>query len=187
LPPHRRLGDLDEVKALGFQSTAAHISVSHAYVHMVDFGLPVKVGGLWVKPGDLIHADQHGAVNVPLDIAAKIPEAVAKVEAAERQIIAVCQSRDFTADKLKELFKKIRPGTYVAKTLDTPSTKPRDRLLVAVATILIGSFLPSLWVIHTYSSSRSISSHIARAAGFSVLTLFVILFVVVYMAVHSPK
>ena len=104
--------DLDEVKALGFQFAAAHVSVSHAYVHMVDFGLPVKVGGLWVKPGDLIHADQHGAVTIPADIAAKIPEAVAKVEADERQIINVCQARDFSADKLKELFKKIRPGTY---------------------------------------------------------------------------
>src|SRR2546430_17542721 len=31
--------DLDEVKALGFQFAAAHVSVSHAYVHMVDFGL----------------------------------------------------------------------------------------------------------------------------------------------------
>jgi hypothetical protein len=24
----------------------------------------------------------------------------------------VCQSRDFTADKLKALYQKIRPGTY---------------------------------------------------------------------------
>jgi regulator of RNase E activity RraA len=100
------------VKALGFQFAAAHISVSHAYVHMVDFGLPVKVAGLWVKPGDLIHADQHGVVTIPTDIAAKIPEAVAKVEADERQIIGVCQSKDFTADKLKALYQKIRPGTY---------------------------------------------------------------------------
>jgi regulator of RNase E activity RraA len=96
--------DLDEVKALSFQFAAAHVSVSHAYVHMVDFGLPVKLGGLWVKPGDLIHADHHGVVTIPTDIAPKIPEAVAKVEADERQIINVCQSKDFTADKLKELF-----------------------------------------------------------------------------------
>ena len=79
---------------------------------MVDFGLPVKLGGLWVKPGDLIHADQHGVVTIPLDIAAKVPEAVAAVEADERKIIGVCQSRDFTADKLKDLYKQIRPGTY---------------------------------------------------------------------------
>ena len=104
--------DLDEVRALGFQFAAAHISVSHAYVHMVDFGLPVKLGGLWVKPGDLIHADQHGVVTIPPDIAERVPEAVAKVEADERKIIDVCKSKDFSAQKLKDLYKVIRPGTY---------------------------------------------------------------------------
>ena len=104
--------DLDEVRALGFQFAAAHVSVSHAYVHMVDFGLPVKVGGLWVKPGDLIHADQHGVVTVPPEIAAQIPEAIAKVEADERKIISFCQSPTFSVEDLKALYKQIRPGTY---------------------------------------------------------------------------
>ena len=104
--------DLDEVRALGFQFVAAHVSVSHAWVHMVDFGLPVKVGGLWVKPGDLVHADQHGVVTIPAEIAERIPEAVAKVEADEREIISLCQAPDFSGDRLKELYKRIRPGTY---------------------------------------------------------------------------
>jgi 4-hydroxy-4-methyl-2-oxoglutarate aldolase len=104
--------DLDEVRALGFQFCAAHVSVSHANVHMVDFGIPIKVGGVWVRPGDLLHGDQHGVCTVPHDIAAKIPEAIARVEADERRIISVCQSPGFTADKLKELYKQIRPGTY---------------------------------------------------------------------------
>ena len=104
--------DLDEVRALGFQFCAAHVSVSHANVHMVDFGIPIKVGGVLIKPGDLIHGDQHGVCTIPHEIAAKIPEAIAKVEADEREIIAVCQSAGFSADKLKELFKRIRPGTY---------------------------------------------------------------------------
>src|SRR5207302_635657 len=80
---------------------AAHISVSHAYVHLVDFGLPVKVGGLWVKPGDLVHADQHGVVTIPSDLAPKIPDAVAKIEATERRIISLCQSREFSAERLQ--------------------------------------------------------------------------------------
>ena len=79
---------------------------------MVDFGIPVKVGGVWIKPGDLIHADQHGVVTIPREIATQIPEAIAKVEADERKIISVCQAPGFTADKLKELYKQIRPGTY---------------------------------------------------------------------------
>jgi regulator of RNase E activity RraA len=104
--------DLDEVRGLGFQFAAAHVSVSHAYVHMVDFGLPIKVGGLWVKPGDLLHADHHGVVSIPPDIADRVPEAVGKVEADERKIIATCQGADFSADTLKALYKQIRPGTY---------------------------------------------------------------------------
>jgi regulator of RNase E activity RraA len=104
--------DLDEVRALGFQFCAAHVSVSHANVHMVDFGIPIKVGGVLIKPGDLLHGDKHGVCTIPHEIAARIPEAIAKVEADEREIISVCQGPGFTADKLKELFKRIRPGTY---------------------------------------------------------------------------
>ena len=59
--------------------------MSHANVHMVDFGIPVKVGGVWIKPGDLVHADQHGVVTIPHEIAPQIPEAIAKVEADERE------------------------------------------------------------------------------------------------------
>ncbi len=104
--------DLDEVRALGFQFAAAHVSVSHAWVHMVDFGLPVKVGGLWVKSGDLLHGDQHGIVSIPQEIASRIPEGLVKVETAERRIIAACQASDFSAEKLKSVFREVRPGTY---------------------------------------------------------------------------
>ena len=104
--------DLDEVRALGFQFAAAHVSVSHAYVHMVDFGLPVKVGGLWVKPGDLIHADQHGVLTIPPEIAARVAEGVAKVEADERTIISFCRSDGFSVEALKALYRQVRPGTY---------------------------------------------------------------------------
>ena len=104
--------DLDEVRALKFQFAAAHISVSHANVHMVDFGIPVKVGGVWIKPGDLVHLDQHGVVIIPEEIAPQIPAAIAKVEADEKKIISTCQASGFSVDKLKELYKQIRPGTY---------------------------------------------------------------------------
>jgi 4-hydroxy-4-methyl-2-oxoglutarate aldolase len=104
--------DLDEARALGFQFCAAHVSVSHANVHMVDFGIPIKVGGVWVKPGDLLHADQHGVVVLPEELAPKIPEAIAKVEAREREIISACQAPDFTAEKLKAVYQRLSPGTY---------------------------------------------------------------------------
>ncbi len=53
--------------APGFQMLAGSIGPSHAYVHVVDFGLEVTVHGMAVRSGDLIHADRHGAVVVPID------------------------------------------------------------------------------------------------------------------------
>ena len=53
--------------APGFQMLAGSIAPSHAYVHVVDFGVDVNIHGMAVKSGDLIHADRHGAVVVPLD------------------------------------------------------------------------------------------------------------------------
>lgn len=95
--------DLKEVREMGFQFYAQHVAVSHAYVHMVEFGKPVRVGGLEVKPGDLLHADLHGVHNVPLDLAPRIPEAVAKIVAAERRTIDYCHSPGFTLEGLKKL------------------------------------------------------------------------------------
>jgi 4-hydroxy-4-methyl-2-oxoglutarate aldolase len=95
--------DLDEVRALGFQMFASAVIVSHAYVHLVEFGTPVKVGGLVVRPGDLIHADKHGAIVIPHEIARDVPAAAAEVERMERRIINYCQSHEFDVAGLKEL------------------------------------------------------------------------------------
>jgi regulator of RNase E activity RraA len=100
--------DLDEVRAMGFHCFASCVLVSHAYVHITDFGIPVKVGGVIVKPGDLLHGDQHGVSTIPLAIAAQIPEAVAKVEARERPLIEACRAPDFSVDKLKAVWRQLR-------------------------------------------------------------------------------
>ena len=50
--------DLDEVRALGFGFFARIVSVSHAYTHLVEIGIPVTVGGLTVNTGDLLQRGQ---------------------------------------------------------------------------------------------------------------------------------
>lgn len=96
--------DLDEVEMLGFHLFASHIQVSHAYVHVVEVGTPVEVGGMTVKPGDLLHGDKHGITNIPLEIADDVFNAALQVEARERKIIDLCKSPDFSIDKLSELY-----------------------------------------------------------------------------------
>ncbi|MHB8577456.1 MAG: RraA family protein [Dehalococcoidia bacterium] len=96
--------DLDEVHAMGFQFFAREVIVSHAYIHLTSVGKPVTVGGLTVAPGDLLHGDKHGVTQIPHELAAQIPDAVRRVEARERPIIDLCHAKDFSIDKLRELF-----------------------------------------------------------------------------------
>ena len=100
--------DLEEVRALGFHFFAGSVVVSHAYVHLVEFGQPVEVGGLAVRPGDLLHGDRHGVLSLPLEIAEKIEEGVARVEREEREIIRYCQSPAFTRQGLEDLYRRLR-------------------------------------------------------------------------------
>jgi len=102
--------DLDEVEALGFHFFSSCVTVSHAFVHMIDFGAPVKIGGLVVKPGDLIMGDKHGVISIPHDIARDVPRAAQMMEDWERPIINYCQSKDFTAEGLKERYLSARPS-----------------------------------------------------------------------------
>ena len=97
--------DLDEVYALGFHFFAADVIPSHAYIHMMDVGIPVKVGGLVVSNGDLIHADKHGVVVIPHEIAREVPKACQRVEEKERRIIDFCRSSDFEVAVLKTMIR----------------------------------------------------------------------------------
>ena len=97
--------DMEEVRALGFQFLAKEVLVSHAYVHQVEVGIPVTVGGLTVRPGDLLHADLHGCIAIPRDIAAEVPAAAQLVEDRERVIIDYAQSPEFTREGLLERFR----------------------------------------------------------------------------------
>jgi regulator of RNase E activity RraA len=78
--------------APGFQMLAAAIVPSHAFVHVVDYGIDVTVAGMAVKSGDLIHADRHGAIVVPPDKIDAMQAAADKLAATEARIIAAAKS-----------------------------------------------------------------------------------------------
>jgi 4-hydroxy-4-methyl-2-oxoglutarate aldolase len=94
--------DLPAAEAAGFQIFAANVTVSHAYVHVVEFGGPVEVGGLMVRSGELLHGDLHGVQSVPLDLAGRIPAVAAAIGAKQRAIIDLCHSPEFSLEKLRE-------------------------------------------------------------------------------------
>ena len=60
--------DLDVLSA-GFQVLAGKIGPAHAYVRIEETGIPVNIFGMNVKHNDLIHADRHGSVVIPAELA----------------------------------------------------------------------------------------------------------------------
>jgi regulator of RNase E activity RraA len=101
--------NLPMAENIGMQLFAGGVSVSHAYVHIVEFGKPVEIGGLKIHSGDLLHGDLHGVQIIPLEIAAQIPLAAAKIVARDQELITLCQSKDFSLEKLQAAIAKTNP------------------------------------------------------------------------------
>jgi 4-hydroxy-4-methyl-2-oxoglutarate aldolase len=94
--------DLPGVSRMQFPMFASAVAVSHGYTHMVDYGTPVDIFGLTIRLGDLLYADCHGVVSIPLEIAPRIPEVASAIRTREQQIIDLCQSPDFSIEKLSK-------------------------------------------------------------------------------------
>jgi regulator of RNase E activity RraA len=89
-----------------FQLLAGSIGPSHAHDHMVDFGGEVNVAGMVVNDGDLVYADEHGAVVIPGALARKLPAAIDLCMRREAVILKVCREPGFTVEKLKKAIAK---------------------------------------------------------------------------------
>jgi regulator of RNase E activity RraA len=87
--------------AAGFQMLAGSIAPSHAFVHVVDFGGDVTVHGMAVQDGDLIHADRHGAIVVPVDKIPAMRDALDSLTKAEARIIAAAQAPGASVETIK--------------------------------------------------------------------------------------
>ncbi|MBX2856043.1 MAG: RraA family protein [Rhodobacteraceae bacterium] len=87
--------------APGFQILGGLVGPSHAWVHVVDFGQPVEVHGMRAEHGDILHADRHGAVVVPKEAVAKLPQAVVLAARREAPILEAARAEGFDIEALK--------------------------------------------------------------------------------------
>jgi 4-hydroxy-4-methyl-2-oxoglutarate aldolase len=107
--------DLREVRSTGLQMFAGNASVSHAYAHIFDFGGPVEIAGLRVRPGELIHGDLNGFQTVPFGIIDQMLESADEIVRTRNSLTGLCCSSGFTVTKLRD----------AVKTDMLPKTKPR--------------------------------------------------------------
>jgi regulator of RNase E activity RraA len=100
-------GSVRDIPAVagGFQMLAGSIAPSHAYVHVVEFGISVTIHSMEVKSGDLIHADRHGAVVVPIDKIDAMAAALDGLMKQEARIIAAARAPGATVETIKAAFR----------------------------------------------------------------------------------
>ncbi len=87
----RDLGDM----APDYPVVAGSIGPSHGFVHVTDLDCPVTVFGLTVRPGDLVHADRHGAVVVPPDVIGRLAAAIKKMQDTEHLVLGPAREEGF--------------------------------------------------------------------------------------------
>jgi 4-hydroxy-4-methyl-2-oxoglutarate aldolase len=98
--------DLIDIEPTGFQLFASHVAVSHAYAHIFDFGGTVRVGGLNIEPGNLVHGDLHGVQTIPLEVADRVPAMARDILKRRGRLIELCRSPDFSVEKLQKLMRE---------------------------------------------------------------------------------
>jgi regulator of RNase E activity RraA len=79
--------DLEQVRALKYPIFTGSTICSHGYCHILHIGLPVRVGGLMVNTGDLLHGDANGVTSIPTAIAAEVADVAAEFVAAEEIVM----------------------------------------------------------------------------------------------------
>jgi regulator of RNase E activity RraA len=93
--------------APGFFVLAGSVMPSHAHVDVVDLGGTVSVAGMMVAAGDLVHADRHGAVVIPVETVAKVLETAAMLVRREKVILDACRAPGFSIEHLRDAFNRM--------------------------------------------------------------------------------
>ena len=101
-------GSIRDLSAMArpFPLLAGMLSPSHAFVHVVAVGVTVSIHGMSVSDGELVHADRHGAVVIPLEVAARVPDAAALCARREAVILSAARSPRFGIQALREALAK---------------------------------------------------------------------------------
>ena len=84
--------DIEQVEALGFPCFTAGTICSHGYSQVAQLDVPVRVGGITINPGDLLHGDRNGITSIPTQLASAVADACPELMSAEAGVIDYLKS-----------------------------------------------------------------------------------------------
>lgn len=79
--------DVVELAAFDFPILASRTCVSHAHARFSAVDVPVRIAGLEIHPGDVLHADRHGVQRIPSEVdLERLAALAALIEDREREL-----------------------------------------------------------------------------------------------------
>jgi len=96
--------DLSAVRRLRFHYFARGAVSSHANFRIVRSNVPCEVLGMTVHPGDLLHGDENGVINVPIGKRKALSDAIQQILSSERNIFELARAPGFAAASLRDRF-----------------------------------------------------------------------------------
>ena len=90
--------DTVAIRKRGLPLFARSQNVSHGYPRGVAINVPIEVGGVTIKPGDLLHGDADGVTTIPIDLAPEIALICKQFTAKEREWLDYVDSGNATSE-----------------------------------------------------------------------------------------
>ena len=98
--------DYEEIKEMKVQYLATGFTSGHGPLMLRGADIPVKVAGMSISPGDIVHMDVCGATKFPEKYLLKVLEYATELKERETKFQSVFREPNFTYKKWKENEKK---------------------------------------------------------------------------------
>ncbi len=94
--------DLEQVEKLGFACFASSTIASHGFSRILDVNVEVSVGGIPIRPGDVLHADANGVTTIPREVVPEVALGCQSLMDAEAVILDYARAGTPTVDGLRK-------------------------------------------------------------------------------------
>lgn len=93
--------DYVEIREMGVQYLASGLTSGHGPLQLRGADIPIKVAGMSVKPGDIVHMDHCGACTFPAGKLPKVLEYARELRRREAESQAVFKDPRFSLERWK--------------------------------------------------------------------------------------
>lgn len=99
--------DLAGLRSIGFAVYGSGATIHHCRMRVRSTGVPVKIGGILITPGDIMHANAEGVIRIPARAVTKLLEHAPAYRAFEHEAHQLFRRTDLRVAQKRQLFDTI--------------------------------------------------------------------------------